>query len=46
VERMKREFDYNNLSILDIESNKHLIFVCDADSRKVIVKSDDYEKNI
>lgn len=43
---MKREFDYNNLTILDIESNKHLIFVCDADNRKVIVESESNEKDI
>lgn len=43
---MERNFDYNNISILDIESNKHLIFVCDADNKKVVVESVDYEKKI
>ena len=43
---MEREFNYNDISILDIESNKHLTFVCDADSEKVIVECENYEKDI
>ena len=42
---MEREFDYKDLSILDIEANKQFIFVCDADSGKAIVKSENYEKD-
>lgn len=37
---MKREFDYNCISIENIEVNNHLIFICDADSKKVIVESE------
>lgn len=38
---MEREFNYNNISIADIESNKHLIFICDADNKKAVVKNED-----
>lgn len=38
---MKRTFNYEDISIKDIENNPHLIFVCDADSKKVIVERDD-----
>jgi hypothetical protein len=42
---MEREFDYNNISIADVEANKHLTFVCDADAGKAIVTSENYEEN-
>lgn len=35
---MEREFNYNDISILDIESNKHFDFVCDADRGKVVIE--------
>ena len=43
---MEREFNYKNITIADVEANKHLIFVCDADSGKAIVENKDYEKDI
>ncbi len=43
---MKRDFSYSNISLADAEANKHLTFVCDADSGRVFVTSDDYEKDI
>lgn len=36
---MKREFNYSEITLKDIENNKHLIFVCDADNKKVKVES-------
>ena len=42
---MEREFNYNDISIADIEANKHLTFVCDADTKKAIIESEDYEEN-
>lgn len=35
---MKREFSYLTISIGDIEANKHLVFVCDGDSKRVLVE--------
>ena len=35
---MKREFNYEDITIADIENNTNLIFVCDADIKKVIVE--------
>lgn len=35
---MKREFDYGVITLGDIENNSHLIFICDGDKNKVIVK--------
>lgn len=43
---MKREFDYNNISAADIACNPCLVFVCDADSKKVIIESVDYEEDL
>ena len=31
-------FDYEDITIEDIENNNHLIFVCDGDTEKVIVE--------
>lgn len=38
---MEREFNYNDISIADVEANKHLTFVCNADAGKVIVINND-----
>lgn len=38
---MKREFDYEVITLQDIENNSHLIFICDADSKKVKVERED-----
>ena len=38
---MKREFDYNSISIVDISCNPCYIFICDADSKKVIIESEE-----
>ena len=35
---MKREFNYEEITIEDIENNNHLIFITDGDSKKVIVE--------
>ena len=35
---MQRMFDYEEITIADIENNDHLIFICDGDSKKVIVE--------
>lgn len=37
---MKREFNYSEITLKDIENNKHLTFVCDADNKKVKVESE------
>lgn len=37
---MKREFEYNAITLGDIEINSHLIFICDGDYKKVIVESE------
>ena len=37
---MKREFNYETITIQDIENNPHLIFICDADNKKVEVESE------
>jgi len=38
---MEREFDYKTITIQDIEENPHLTFVCDGDSKKVKVESEE-----
>ena len=35
---MKRVFNYEEITIEDIENNNHLIFIPDGDSKKVIVE--------
>lgn len=37
---MKREFNYEVITLQDIENNSHLIFICDGDNKKVIVESE------
>ena len=44
---MKREFDYNSISIVDISCNPCYIFICDADSKKVIIESEEeWKRNL
>lgn len=38
---MERTFNYEDISIKDIENNSHLIFICDGDKRKVIVEREE-----
>ena len=33
-----RRFNYENISIGDIEKNEHLIFICDSDKKEVLVE--------
>ena len=40
---MERTFNYEDISIKDIENNPHLIFICDGDRKEVIVERE--EKN-
>ena len=37
---MKREFDYEEITIKNIEDNEHLIFICDGDKGKTTVESE------
>ena len=38
---MKREFEYETITLQDIENNKHLIFICCGDSKKVMIERED-----
>jgi len=38
---MIRNFNYETISLQDIENNSHLIFICDADSKKVKVEREE-----
>jgi len=38
---MKRTFNYEDISIKHIEDNPHLIFICDADKKEVIVEREE-----
>jgi hypothetical protein len=38
-----RYFDYKYISIGDIENNSHLIFICDADKKIVLVEREEEE---
>lgn len=38
---MERTFNYEDISIKDIVSNSHLIFICDGDKKKVIVEREE-----
>lgn len=40
---MKRIFNYECISIQDIENNPHLIFECDGDYKQVIVSKEEEE---
>lgn len=35
---MERTFNYEDISIKNIEDNSQLIFICDADRKQVIVE--------
>ena len=35
---MKRMFNYEEITIEDIEHNNHLMFICDGDNKKVLVE--------
>lgn len=35
---MKRKFDYEVITLQDIENNSHLIFICDGDKKVVKVE--------
>lgn len=43
---MKREFDYETITLQGIEDNPHLIFVCDGNSKKVKVESEEQNESI
>ena len=36
-----REFNYENISIGDIENNSHLIFICDGDKKVILVEREE-----
>jgi len=38
---MKRKFDYESITIKDIENNSHFAFVCDGDNKEVIVEREE-----
>ena len=38
---MERTFNYDEISIKNIEDNSHLIFICDADRKEVIVEREE-----
>lgn len=39
-------FDYETITIQNIEDNKHLDFVCDGDNKKVRIESEENNENI
>lgn len=43
---MKRDFDYETITLQNIEENSHLEFVCDGDNKKVRVESEENNENI
>lgn len=36
-----RKFDYESISIADIENNAHLIFICNADKKVILVEREE-----
>lgn len=38
---MKREFNYEVITLQDIENNPHLIFICDGNYKRVIVEREE-----
>lgn len=36
-----RKFDYESISIGDIENNAHLTFICDGDKKEVLVEREE-----
>ena len=39
-EEIKREFEYEVITLQDIKNNSHLIFICDGDIKKVKLESE------
>lgn len=37
---MIRNFNYKDITLNDIENNKHLIFICDGDKVEVLVEKE------
>lgn len=35
---MRREFSYETITLQNIEENEHLIFICNGDSKKVMIE--------
>lgn len=35
-----REFDYNSITLQNIEDNEHFIFICDGDRKKVVIQKE------
>lgn len=40
---MERVFDYEVITLQNMERNEHLIFICDADSKKVTLDREEEE---
>lgn len=38
---MERTFNYEDISIKDIDNNSHLIFICDGDKKEVLVEREE-----
>ena len=38
---MERSFEYDCITLNDIDNNDNLIFICDGDNEKVIVECED-----
>lgn len=38
---MKRTFNYEDISIKNIEDNPHLIFISDGDKKEIIIERND-----
>lgn len=38
---MKKNFNYKEISIKNIDDNPHLIFICDADKKEVILEREE-----
>lgn len=38
---MERTFNYEEISIKNIDNNSHLIFICDGDNKEVIVEREE-----
>ena len=43
---MIRNFDYKDITLNDTENNKHLIFICSGDEKKVLVNKKEFWKPI
>lgn len=38
---MKRIFNYKDVTLNDIENNKHLIFICCGDSERLLIEREE-----